>query len=76
MPMPSSASLPFAAGDGQAALDLVPQPQRVPIKGVEHADRRIGEAVQFFDCQPAGGPVCPAWRVRFPRPGRKPDNVA
>ena len=45
--------LAFPPGDGQAALDLVPQPQRVPIKRVEHAHRRVGEAVQFFDFQPA-----------------------
>ena len=47
--------LPFPPGDGQAALDLVPQPQRVPIEGVEHAHRRVGEAVQFFDGEPAAG---------------------
>ena len=45
--------VPFPPGNRQAALDLVPEPQRVPIQRVEHAHRRIGEAVQFFDCQPA-----------------------
>ena len=38
-----------------AVLDLMPEPQRIPVKRAGHAHRGVGEAVQFRDREFAGG---------------------
>ena len=45
----------LAGGNGDAVLDLVPEAQGVPVEGAGHADRGIGEAVEFLHGELAAG---------------------
>ena len=45
----------LAGGDGDAVLNLVPQPQDVPVERALHADRRIGKAVELLHGQSVAG---------------------
>src|ERR1019366_891747 len=45
----------LAGGDSDAMLDLVPEAQDVPVERAGHADRGIGEAVEFLHGKLAAG---------------------
>ena len=47
--------LAFAGGDADALLNLMPETERVPIQGAQHAHRRIREAMQFLNFELAAG---------------------